>query len=96
MTASSASPAAAFLGFAAGDALGATVEFMTGTEIAARHGVHREMTRGGWSRLPAGAVTDDTEMSLTLAVDADVLANLGVAPPRARHAGHGCQSAGRY
>jgi hypothetical protein len=37
------------------------------------------MTRGGWSRLPAGAVTDDTEMSLTLAVDADVLANLGVA-----------------
>lgn len=57
---------AAFLGFATGDALGATVEFMTKSEIAARHGVHREITGGGWLRLSAGAVTDDTQMSLAL------------------------------
>lgn len=57
---------AAFLGFAAGDALGATVEFMTRGEIAARHGVHREIVGGGWLRLAPGAVTDDTEMALAL------------------------------
>lgn len=58
---------AAFLGAALGDALGATVEFMTPGEIRAAHGVHRELTGGGWLRLRAGAVTDDTEMSLCLA-----------------------------
>ncbi len=58
---------AAFLGLALGDALGATVEFMTPGEIRAAHGVHRELTGGGWLRLPRGAVTDDTEMSLGLA-----------------------------
>ena len=57
---------AAFLGFAAGDALGATVEFMTRGEIAARHGLHREIIGGGWLRLAPGAVTDDTEMALAL------------------------------
>jgi ADP-ribosyl-[dinitrogen reductase] hydrolase len=57
---------AAFLGFAAGDALGATVEFMTRGEITARYGVHREITGGGWLRLAPGAVTDDTEMALAL------------------------------
>jgi len=57
---------AAFLGFAAGDALGATVEFMTKSEIAARHGIHREIIGGGWLRLAPGAVTDDTEMALAL------------------------------
>jgi ADP-ribosyl-[dinitrogen reductase] hydrolase len=58
---------AAFLGLALGDALGATVEFMTPAEIRARHGVHRELTGGGWLRLAPGAVTDDTQMSLALA-----------------------------
>jgi ADP-ribosyl-[dinitrogen reductase] hydrolase len=58
---------AAFLGLAVGDALGATVEFMTRSEIQAEHGVHREMVGGGWLRLPAGKVTDDTEMSLVIA-----------------------------
>ncbi|MDR3468185.1 MAG: ADP-ribosyl-[dinitrogen reductase] hydrolase [Xanthobacteraceae bacterium] len=57
---------AAYLGFAAGDALGATVEFMTKGEIAAQHGVHRDLTGGGWLRLAPGAVTDDTEMALAL------------------------------
>lgn len=57
---------AAFLGFALGDALGATVEFLTPREIAARHGLHREITGGGWLKLKPGAVTDDTEMALVL------------------------------
>ena len=57
---------AAFLGFAIGDALGATVEFMTKGEIAAQYGVHREMTGGGWLRLKPGQVTDDTQMTLAL------------------------------
>jgi ADP-ribosyl-[dinitrogen reductase] hydrolase len=57
---------AAFLGLAVGDALGATVEFMTRSEIAEQYGVHREITGGGWLRLAPGAVTDDTEMALAL------------------------------
>ena len=57
---------AAFLGFAIGDALGATTEFMTKGEIAAQYGVHREITGGGWLRLKPGQVTDDTQMSLAL------------------------------
>jgi len=56
----------AYLGFAVGDALGATVEFMTAGEIVANHRVHREIVGGGWLRLKAGQVTDDTEMSLAL------------------------------
>jgi ADP-ribosyl-[dinitrogen reductase] hydrolase len=58
---------AAFLGLAVGDALGATVEFMTRSEIRAAYGVHRELSGGGWLRLPPGKVTDDTEMSLVIA-----------------------------
>ena len=57
---------AAFLGFAIGDALGATVEFMTKGEIAAQYGVHREIVGGGWLRLKPGQVTDDTQMALAL------------------------------
>jgi ADP-ribosyl-[dinitrogen reductase] hydrolase len=58
---------AAFLGLAVGDALGATVEFMTPAEIRAAHGIHRDIVGGGWLQLRPGAVTDDTEMSLCLA-----------------------------
>jgi ADP-ribosyl-[dinitrogen reductase] hydrolase len=58
---------AAFLGHALGDALGATVEFMTPGEIRSAHGVHRDLIGGGWLRLKPGAVTDDTEMSMALA-----------------------------
>lgn len=57
---------AAYLGLAIGDALGATVEFMTPKEIVLAHGVHRDITGGGWLRLKAGTVTDDTTMSLAL------------------------------
>jgi ADP-ribosyl-[dinitrogen reductase] hydrolase len=54
----------AYLGFAVGDALGATVEFMTPAEIARQYGVHTRMIGGGWLKLEAGQVTDDTEMTL--------------------------------
>jgi ADP-ribosyl-[dinitrogen reductase] hydrolase len=60
----------AYLGLAIGDALGATVEFMIPREIAHRFardgGVHRDIIGGGWLRLAAGQVTDDTTMSLAL------------------------------
>lgn len=60
----------AYLGLALGDALGATVEFMTPREIALRFadqgGVHRRIAGGGWLNLLPGQVTDDTTMSLAL------------------------------
>lgn len=56
----------AYIGLAVGDALGATLEFMTPREIQAEHGVHRRIIGGGWLKLPRGHVTDDTEMSLCL------------------------------
>jgi ADP-ribosyl-[dinitrogen reductase] hydrolase len=56
----------AYLGFAIGDALGATVEFMTAREIVATYGLHQKIVGGGWLRLKPGQVTDDTEMSLAL------------------------------
>ncbi len=57
---------AAFLGFAVGDALGATVEFMSKAEIIGRHGELKKIVGGGWLRLKAGQVTDDTELALAL------------------------------
>jgi ADP-ribosyl-[dinitrogen reductase] hydrolase len=57
---------AAYLGLAIGDALGATVEFMTPREIRDQYGTHRNIIGGGWLQLPKGRVTDDTEMSLAL------------------------------
>lgn len=57
---------AAYLGLAIGDALGATVEFMTPREIAVQYGVHDTLCGGGWLHLKPGQVTDDTTMSLAL------------------------------
>jgi ADP-ribosyl-[dinitrogen reductase] hydrolase len=56
----------AYLGFACGDALGATVEFMTPKQIQKRYGVHRDIIGGGWLSLEAGQITDDTQMSLAI------------------------------
>lgn len=56
----------AYLGLAVGDALGASVEFLTPTEIRHRYGELRDIVGGGWLRLKAGQVTDDTQMSLAL------------------------------
>ncbi|MDD2364801.1 MAG: ADP-ribosyl-[dinitrogen reductase] hydrolase [Desulfuromonadaceae bacterium] len=58
---------AAFIGMAIGDALGATVEFMTASEIASKYGIFRDIIGGGWLRLKPGQVTDDTEMALCIA-----------------------------
>ena len=57
---------AAYLGLALGDALGATVEFLTPREIAHQYDVHRDIRGGGWLGLKPGQVTDDTTMSLAL------------------------------
>jgi ADP-ribosyl-[dinitrogen reductase] hydrolase len=56
----------AYLGFAVGDALGATVEFMTPAEIQHAYGMHRDLVGGGWLKLKPGQITDDTQMSLAL------------------------------
>ena len=42
------------------------MEFLTKGEIAHQYGVHKHIKGGGWLRLPAGQVTDDTEMSIHL------------------------------
>ncbi|MEW6522287.1 MAG: ADP-ribosylglycohydrolase family protein [Bacillota bacterium] len=55
-------------GLAAGDALGATVEFMSRDEVARKHGLHTEITGGGWLKLQPGEFTDDTEMMLATAL----------------------------
>ena len=57
---------AAYTGLAVGDALGATVEFMQPCEIRRQYGVHRDIIGGGWLKLKAGSVTDDTQMALAL------------------------------
>lgn len=56
----------AYLGFAVGDALGATVAFMTPVEIQHAYGMHRDMVGGGWLKLKPGQTTDDTQMALAL------------------------------
>lgn len=53
----------ALLGFAIGDAMGATTEFMTNQQILRkfRPGL-RDIVGGGWLHLEQGQVTDDTQM----------------------------------
>jgi ADP-ribosyl-[dinitrogen reductase] hydrolase len=57
----------ALVGSAVGDALGATVEFMSRDEIARKYGQLRDIVGGGWLNLPAGEVTDDTQMARCIA-----------------------------
>lgn len=56
----------AYMGFAVGDALGATTEFMLPKEIQQKYGVHDKIIGGGWLKLKKGEVTDDTEMCIAL------------------------------
>lgn len=56
----------AYLGLAVGDALGATLEFLTPREIREYYGEHRDIAGGGWLHLRKGQVTDDTQMTLAL------------------------------
>lgn len=71
---------AAYLGLAVGDALGASVQFMTEREIRIRHGVLRQICGGGWLHLKPGEVTDDTAMCLVLG---EAILRSGAWEPRA-------------
>ncbi|KAF2642917.1 hypothetical protein P280DRAFT_467045 [Massarina eburnea CBS 473.64] len=54
----------ALLGVHAGDSLGATLEFQPHHQIKATHPTgHREITGGGPFSWPAGAATDDTDLT---------------------------------
>ncbi len=57
----------ALYGFAIGDALGATTEFMMPDEIQRKHGRITEFLGGGWLSLEPGETTDDTAMTLCVA-----------------------------
>ena len=54
------------LGVAAGDALGATVEFRTPAQIAERYGVHRDIIGGGAFNWRPGQGTDDTDLTMAV------------------------------
>lgn len=54
-------------GVAIGDALGATVEFMSRDKIRQKYGELRDIVGGGWLNLRPGEWTDDTEMMLAVA-----------------------------
>lgn len=56
--------AGAVYGFAIGDAMGATTEFMTEGQIKATFGKVTDIVGGGWLGLKPGDVTDDTQMTM--------------------------------
>lgn len=56
--------AGALFGFAIGDAMGATTEFMSENAIKDTYGEIENIVGGGWLNLKAGEVTDDTQMSI--------------------------------
>lgn len=57
----------ALYGFAIGDAMGATTEFMSEQEIKSKYGRVTDIVGGGWLNLESGQVTDDTQMSMCVA-----------------------------
>lgn len=56
----------ALWGVAVGDALGATVEFMTPEAIKNRHGIHTEILGGGAFKWRPGQGTDDTDLTFAV------------------------------
>jgi ADP-ribosyl-[dinitrogen reductase] hydrolase len=56
--------AGAIYGFAIGDAMGATTEFMSRVQIERNYGKVTDIVGGGWLNLKPGEVTDDTQMSI--------------------------------
>lgn len=54
----------AIYGFAIGDAMGATTEFMTDKQIAKTYGKVTDIIGGGWLNLQPGEITDDTQMTM--------------------------------
>ena len=68
--------AGALYGFAIGDAMGATTEFMSPEKIKAVYGEVNDIIGGGWLHIKAGEVTDDTQMMLCVAdalIDSDLM-----------------------
>lgn len=57
----------AMYGFAIGDAMGATTEFVDKVNIRKVYGQVNNIIGGGWLNLKPGQVTDDTEMMLCVA-----------------------------
>ena len=57
----------ALYGFAIGDAMGATTEFMTAEGIKKQYGQVTDIIGGGWLAIKPGEVTDDTQMMLCVA-----------------------------
>lgn len=72
--------AGAIYGFAIGDAMGATTEFMTEEQIKITFGKVTDIIGGGWLNLKAGEVTDDTQM--TMCVINALMRTLGEDDPR--------------
>lgn len=59
----------ALYGVAAGDALGAPLEFMSAAEITRKYGsAVKDMIGGGWLNVEPGEVTDDTQMTIAAAL----------------------------
>lgn len=56
--------AGAVYGYAIGDAMGATTEFMTAEQIKKKYGKITNIIGGGWLNLQPGEVTDDTQMTM--------------------------------
>ena len=54
----------ALYGFAVGDALGCTTEFMTESYVKQVYGTHRDIIGGGYLHWNKGDVTDDTDLML--------------------------------
>lgn len=57
----------ALFGFAIGDAMGASTEFMTAEAIKKQYGQVTDIIGGGWLNIDIGMVTDDTQMMLCVA-----------------------------
>lgn len=57
----------ALIGAAVGDALGATVDALSRSEVKEKFGVHREIVGGGRLNLEAGEAGDDTGLTLAVA-----------------------------
>ena len=58
--------AGAIYGFAIGDAMGATTEFMTAGQIKKIYGQVTDIIGGGWLNLQPGEITDDTQMTMCI------------------------------
>lgn len=74
------------IGFAIGDAMGATTEFMTQEDIKVKYGRVDNIVGGGWLGLKRGEVTDDTQMMMCI-INA-LMANDPIMSSEAPYEGH--------